>query len=187
VVSGINNGPNLGENEFYSGTVAGAAEGAKHGIPSIAVSVTERENLDFAPAASFTAQLARQVGEKGLPPGVALNVNVPHPRYQGVEVTRQCRKISRNVMVEGRDPRGRPYYWMDEQIPLDNAEPGSDYAAVALRQHRRRSHRQAANLDGCSSGEPAIVRSALTTRLEQSKTGRSTTGGFPGGSVPGTN
>jgi len=130
VVSGINNGPNLGENEFYSGTVAGAAEGAKHGIPSIAVSVTERENLDFAPAASFTAQLARQVGEKGLPPGVALNVNVPHPRYQGVEVTRQCRKISRNVMVEGRDPRGRPYYWMDEQIPLDNAEPGSDYAAV---------------------------------------------------------
>ena len=130
VVSGINNGPNLGENVFYSGTVAGAAEGAKHGIPSIAVSVTERDNLDFAPAAAFAAQLARQVIEKGLPPGVALNVNVPHPRYDGVEVTRQCRKISRNVMVEGRDPRGRPYYWVDEQIPLENAEAGSDYAAI---------------------------------------------------------
>jgi 5'/3'-nucleotidase len=130
VVSGINNGPNLGENVFYSGTVAGAAEGAKHGIPSIAVSVTEREKLDFVPAARFAAQLARQVVEKGLPPGVALNVNVPHPSYQGLEVTRQCRKISRNVMIEGRDPRGKPYYWMDEQIPLADAEPGSDYAAV---------------------------------------------------------
>jgi 5'-nucleotidase len=130
ILSGINNGPNLGENVFYSGTVAGAAEGAKHGIPSIAVSVTERDNLDFVPAAEFAAQLARRVSENGLPPGVALNVNVPHPRYDGVEVTRQCRKISRNVMVEGRDPRGRPYYWMDEQIPLENAEPGSDYAAV---------------------------------------------------------
>jgi 5'-nucleotidase len=130
VVSGINNGPNLGENVFYSGTVAGAAEGAKHGIPSIAVSVTERENLDFTPAAAFAAHLALQVVEKGLPPGVALNVNVPHPRYHGVEVTRQCSKISRNLMVEGRDPRGRPYYWMDEQIPLEHAEPGSDYAAV---------------------------------------------------------
>jgi 5'-nucleotidase len=130
VVSGINNGPNLGENVFYSGTVAGAAEGAKHGIPSIAVSVSERENLDFTPAAEFTACLTKRIVEKGLPRGVALNVNVPHPRYQGVEVTRQCEKISRNIMVEGRDPRGRPYYWMDEQIPLDDADPGTDYAAI---------------------------------------------------------
>jgi 5'-nucleotidase len=130
IVSGINNGPNLGENVFYSGTVAGAAEGAKHGIPSIAVSVTERENLDFGPAGEFTAHLARQVVGRGLPPGVALNVNVPHPSYDGVEVTRQCSKISRNMMVEARDPRGRPYYWMDEQIPLETAEAGSDYAAI---------------------------------------------------------
>lgn len=130
VLSGINNGPNLGENVFYSGTVAGAAEAAKHGIPAIAMSVTERENLDFVPAAEFAAQLAEQVVHHGLPAGVALNVNVPHPRYEGVEVTHQCGKISRNLMVEGRDPRGRPYYWMDEQIPLGSAEPGSDYAAV---------------------------------------------------------
>jgi 5'-nucleotidase len=130
VLSGINNGPNLGENVFYSGTVAGAAEAAKHGIPAMAVSVTERENLDFGPAAEFAARLAEQVVEKGLPAGVALNVNVPHPRFDGVEITHQCGKISRNLMVEGRDPRGRPYYWMDEQIPLESAEPGSDYAAV---------------------------------------------------------
>ena len=130
VLSGINNGPNLGENVFYSGTVAGAAEAAKHGIPSIAISVTERENLDFGPAAEFAAHLAQQVAEQGLPHGVGLNVNVPHPRYHGVEVTRQSRKISRNLMVEGHDPRGRPYYWMDEQIPLEAAEAGSDYAAV---------------------------------------------------------
>lgn len=130
VLSGINNGPNLGENVFYSGTVAGAAEAAKHGIPAMAVSVTERENLNFGPAAEFATRLAKQVVENGLPAGVALNVNIPHPRYDGVEITHQCGKISRNLMVEGRDPRGRPYYWMDEQIPLESAEPGSDYAAV---------------------------------------------------------
>jgi 5'-nucleotidase len=130
VVSGINNGPNLGENVFYSGTVAGAAEAAKHGIPAIAVSVTERENLDFRAAAEFTAHLGRMVAAEGLPKGVALNVNVPHPRFEGVEITRQCEKISRNVMIEGRDPRGRPYYWIDEEVPLDTAESGTDYAAI---------------------------------------------------------
>lgn len=130
ILSGINHGPNLGENIFHSGTVAGAAEGAKYGIPSIAVSVSERENLDFSPAAQFALKLSRRVLERGLPAGVALNVNVPHPGYNGVRVTRQCPKISRNVMVEGSDPRGRPYYWMHEEVPVADAEDGTDYAAV---------------------------------------------------------
>ncbi len=130
VVSGINNGPNLGENIFYSGTVAGAAEGAKHGIPSIAVSMAAREDLDFRPAARFAARLAERIAAEGLPRGIALNVNVPHPRCEGIQITRQCQKISRNVMIEARDPRGRPYYWMDEEIPMEQAETGSDYAAI---------------------------------------------------------
>ncbi len=130
VVSGINNGPNLGENVFYSGTVAGAAEGAKYGIPAIAMSVNQRVDIDYGPAADFAARLAVQVIESGLPEGVALNVNVPYPSYDGVEITHQSRKISRNLMVETRDPHGRPYYWMHEEVPLADAEPGSDYAAV---------------------------------------------------------
>ncbi len=130
VVSGINNGPNLGENVFYSGTVAGAAEGAKYGVPAIAMSVNQRENIDYGPAADFAAQLAAEVLAKGLPPGVALNVNVPHPGYSGVEITHQSKKISRNLMIETHDPYGRPYYWMHEEVPLESAEEGSDYAAV---------------------------------------------------------
>lgn len=130
VVSGINNGPNLGENVYYSGTVAGAAEGAKYGIPAIAMSVNQRVDIDYLPAAGFAAKLAKEVLATGLPPGVALNVNVPHPRYSGVQITHQSRKISRNLMIETRDPYDRPYYWMHEEVPLEAAEDGSDYAAV---------------------------------------------------------
>jgi 5'-nucleotidase len=130
VVSGINNGPNLGENIYYSGTVAGAAEGTKYGIPSIAMSVNERQEIDYGPAAEFAGRLAARVLKTGLPRGVALNVNVPHPTYGGVAITRQSGRISRNMMIETRDPRNRPYYWMHEEVPLGDAEPGSDYAAV---------------------------------------------------------
>ena len=130
VISGINGGPNLGENIFYSGTVAGAAEGAKHGIPAIALSVAERVNIDYSAAARFGARLAQHVLAGGLPAGVALNVNVPHPSYDGIEITRQSPKISRNVMLGGQDPRGRPYFWMHEEVSPGSAEPGTDYAAV---------------------------------------------------------
>jgi 5'-nucleotidase len=130
VVSGINNGPNLGENVYYSGTVAGAAEGAKYGIPAIAMSVDQRVDIDYGPAADFAQQLAQQTLDNGLAPGIALNVNVPHPSYDGVRITHQSSKISRNLMVETQDPHGRVYHWMHEEIPLHDAEEGSDYAAV---------------------------------------------------------
>ncbi len=130
VVSGINNGPNLGENVFYSGTIAAAAEGAKYGIPAIAMSVNQRVDIDYTAAAEFGAELASKVLSKGLPEGIALNVNVPYPTYDGVEITHQSRKISRNLMIETKDPNGRPYYWMHEEVPLEDAEPGSDYAAI---------------------------------------------------------
>lgn len=130
VVSGINNGSNLGENVYYSGTIAGAAEGAKYGIPAIAMSVNQRVDIDYGPAADFAQQLVQQILKKGLAPGIALNVNVPHPSYHGVEITHQSSKISRNLMVETQDPHGRLYHWMHEEIPLDDAEEGSDYAAV---------------------------------------------------------
>ena len=130
VVSGINNGPNLGENVYYSGTVAGAAEGAKYGIPAIAMSVNQRVEIDYGPAADFAMKVAQQTLKHGLPAGVALNVNVPYPAYHGVAVTHQSGRLSRTLMIETRDPYGRPYYWMHEEIPLHDAEPGSDYAAV---------------------------------------------------------
>ena len=130
VVSGINQGANLGENVIYSGTVAGALEATLHGVPAIAMSLASRKSSDFSAAAAFGARLATQVLEEGLPSGVMLNVNVPPGEVRGVRVTRQSRKITQNVIYEKKDPRGRPYYWQDETVEWNNVEPDSDYAAI---------------------------------------------------------
>ena len=130
VVSGINQGANLGENVIYSGTVAGALEATLHGVPGIAVSLASRKSTDFSGAASFAATLAAKVLAEGLPSGVMLNVNVPRGEARGVRITRQSRKITQNVIHENKDPRGRPYYWQDETASFDKVEPDSDYAAI---------------------------------------------------------
>ncbi|MGD0922922.1 MAG: 5'/3'-nucleotidase SurE [Terriglobia bacterium] len=130
VVSGINPGGNLGENVVYSGTVAAAMEAALHGVPSFAISLATRKYLDFSVAGSFAAQLATKVLAEGLPPGIMLNVNIPRGEVHGVRITRQSQKISQNVVHEKQDPRGRPYYWLDETMRLEIAEPDSDYAAI---------------------------------------------------------
>ena len=130
VVSGLNPGANLGENICYSGTVAGAMEAVLHGVPSFAISFATRKSQDFSTAAAFGARLAAKVLEEGLAPGITLNVNVPRGEVRGVRVTRQSQKISQNVVVEMKDPRGRPYYWLDETLELTDVEPDSDYAAI---------------------------------------------------------
>jgi 5'-nucleotidase len=130
VVSGINPGANLGENVIYSGTVAAAMEATLHGVPAIAISLATRRAQDFTVAAAFAAQLAAKVLEDGLPEGVMLNVNVPRGEVSGVRITRQSRKITQNIIYEKKDPRGRPYYWQDENIAREKVEPDSDYAAI---------------------------------------------------------
>ena len=130
VVSGINPGGNLGEAVVYSGTVAAAMEGALHGVPSLAISLATRKHLDFSSAAPFAARLAAKVLEEGLPEGIMLNVNVPRGEVRGVRLTRQSQKISQNLVVEKKDPRGRSYYWLDETAELGQVEPDSDYAAI---------------------------------------------------------
>jgi len=130
VVSGINPGGNIGENVVYSGTVGGANEGAVHGVPSFAISLASRQDLDFSAAAAFAAQLATRILEEGLEPGVCLNVNVPRGDVRGVRVPRQSQKISQNMVLEQIDPRGRPHYWLDETVDLTGIEPDSDYGAI---------------------------------------------------------
>jgi 5'-nucleotidase len=130
VVSGINPGGNLGENIIYSGTVAAAMEARLHGVPSFAVSLATRKHLDFSAAAAFAAQLASKVMQEGLAPGVTLNVNVPRLEIRGVRITRQSQKVSQNLVHEKKDPRGRPYYWLDETVELADVEADSDYAAI---------------------------------------------------------
>jgi 5'-nucleotidase len=132
VISGINRGANMGEDVFYSGTVGGAREGTFFGVPSIAVSLAVREarELDFSPAAAFTARLAAIVLTRGLPERTLLNVNVPPGAPSGVAVTVQGRREHEGTILEGLDPRRRTYYWIEEGTDRWHKDEMSDIHAV---------------------------------------------------------
>jgi len=131
VISGINRGGNMGENVYYSGTVGAAMEATINHIPALAISVAHKgREFDYAPAAAFAHRLAELVLKEGLPKGVLLNVNVPQPASGKVRFTRQSQKITRNVLKEESDPRGRQGYWLYEQIATEGIDPDTDYAAV---------------------------------------------------------
>jgi len=131
VISGVNGGANLGENIFYSGTVGAAMEAAINHVPALAVSaVRGGGKFDFVSAAQFARQLAELVLEKGLPRGVLLNANIPFEWNGTVRFTRQSKKVTRTVLQEGADPRGRTYYWLSETQQVEEPEPDTDYAAI---------------------------------------------------------
>jgi 5'-nucleotidase len=133
VVSGINKGPNLGDDITYSGTVAGAMEGILLGIPSFAISVVARENFHFSEAAEVAFGTACQVLQKGLPAGTLLNVNVPNlpiSDIQGTRITRLGKRIYHQMTVERIDPRGKKYYWIGGGEPDWEREEGTDFDAV---------------------------------------------------------
>ena len=131
VLSGINNGGNMGENVYYSGTVAAAMEGCINGIPACAISLVGKiKEPDFSGAAKFARELARLALEEPLPKGVMLNVNVPNAWNGGVRLARQSAKVTRNVLKDGTDPEGRKFVWLSEQKQIDDVGPDTDYAAV---------------------------------------------------------
>ena len=131
VISGINRGGNAGENVYYSGTVGAAMEAAIHHVPAVAISVAYRgREFDFGPAARFARDLAPLVLREGLPDGVLLNVNVPQDWNGAVRFTRQSRKITRNQLQAGADPRGRRYFWLHEEKLTDEIEADTDHAAI---------------------------------------------------------
>src|SRR5229473_2383100 len=131
VISGINHGANLGENAYYSGTVGAAREAALHHIPALAMSLCSKgAKVRFETAARVARSAAELILKEGLPDQVLLNVNVPEPWKGGVKFTRQSRKITRNQLSEGKDPRGRTYYWLFEQKIDKDVEPDTDYGAV---------------------------------------------------------
>jgi 5'-nucleotidase len=133
VVSGINKGPNLGDDVTYSGTVAGAIEGILLGIPSFAVSLAARENFRFAEAAEVAFRTAVQVLDHGMPAGTLLNVNVPNlplSEIQGTRITRLGKRIYHQMTVERVDPRGKKYYWIGGGEPDWEREEGTDLDAV---------------------------------------------------------
>jgi 5'-nucleotidase len=131
VISGINFGANLGENVYYSGTLGAAREAALHHIPALAMSLCSRSaTVKFDAAARVARSVAELILKEGLPDQVLLNVNVPERWRGGVKFTRQSRKITRNQLSEGKDPRGRSYFWLFEQKIDKDVEPDTDYAAI---------------------------------------------------------
>ena len=131
VISGINRGANMGENVYYSGTVGAAMEATINRIPAIAMSLVYRgKDPDFSAAAKFARKMLELVLREKVPGGVLLNVNVPQQWQGKVRFTRQSEKITRNLLKDGVDPRGRAYYWLHEQTVKDGIAPDTDYAAV---------------------------------------------------------
>ena len=134
VLSGMNLGPNLGEQDIsYSGTVAAAIQGTFLGIPSVAVSLLPDAagNFDLGPAAAFVASVARRLLAKRLPPGVTLNINIPPSPVRGVRIAGLGQKRYQPEVIEKRDPRGRLYYWIGTSEPEASGDARSDIRAVA--------------------------------------------------------
>jgi 5'-nucleotidase len=136
VVSGINDGANLGDDVLYSGTVAAAIEGRFLGLPTVAVSlvVGSPTGPHFATAARIARELVLRVMARPLHRSMILNVNVPDLPYEalkGIEVTRLGHRHRAEDAVRGLDPRGREIYWVGAAGKGQDAGPGTDFHAVA--------------------------------------------------------
>jgi len=131
VVSGINKGLNIGDDVTYSGTVAGAFEAALLGYPGIAVSLEFTTGTwDFGPAAAAAAALAQAVLSQPLPARSFLNINVPQAAAKGTRVTVQAKRNHITKVNKRTDPRGRPYFWIEEAEEDWQLDPRSDHQAI---------------------------------------------------------
>jgi 5'-nucleotidase len=133
LISGINHGPNMGDDVTYSGTVAAAFEGTLLGLPSVAISVCSWKECEFSAAVRFARKIAEEVLAHGLPNGTLLNVNVPSVapgKIRGVKVTKLGKRIYRDDVVRKKDPRGKDYYWIGGKPPLWCAGEETDFDAT---------------------------------------------------------
>lgn len=133
VVSGINPGPNLGDDVSYSGTVSAAVEGTMLGAPSLAVSLAGEEPFFFETGAAYAVKLARAILNKGLPKDTLLNVNVPNRRpeeIEGMRFTRQGRRVYDGAIKETFDPWGRKHYWIGGGTPYWDEGEDTDAQAI---------------------------------------------------------
>jgi 5'-nucleotidase len=138
VLSGINNGPNLGFDITYSGTVAGAMEGTINGIPSISISMAAfvyGAPSHFDTAKRWLREHWSMLVEAPQTPLTFLNVNIPAIEYvelRGHRVVPMGRRVYRDRVELRTDPWGRPYYWQGGVAVLEASDqPGTDVAAVS--------------------------------------------------------
>ncbi len=140
IVSGINNGANLGDDVTYSGTVAAAMEGTLLGVPSIAISLVKDDwygqNLKksasgLLTAANYAREIVAKALDRGLPADTLLNVNVPErKKIEGVRITKQGKHIYEDAIKELSDPRGRKHYWIGGGAPHWESVKDTDLEAV---------------------------------------------------------
>lgn len=142
VVSGINQGANLGDDVIYSGTVSAAMEGALLGCPAFAISLVTRGNglpagrPHYAAAAAVAKTIAGRILRRKLPPDTIVNVNVPdlpRGRLRGIRTTRLGKRRYSDLIEEKIDPRGRKYYWIGGDLLDFELRPETDSHAVARR------------------------------------------------------
>jgi len=134
VISGINDGANLGINVLYSGTVSAATEAAILGVPSMAVSLAQKKDPPFELALPHVRVLAQWILRNCLPKGVALSVNIPAlpvENVRGFKLTRQGLNKFRERYERREDSRGNAYYWLSGEIPADGSDETSDHQALS--------------------------------------------------------
>jgi 5'-nucleotidase len=135
VLSGINQGANMGTNLLYSGTVSAATEAAMLGVPAAAFSLADRHFSDFTAAAACARRVALEIVRRGLPRGISLNVNVPplpEGEIRGTVLTRQGKVRVLEWFDRRNDPRDRHYYWMVSERLEGEAEPGTEVDDAAV-------------------------------------------------------
>jgi 5'-nucleotidase len=135
VLSGVNRGPNLGDDVTYSGTVAAAMEAALLGYPAIALSqsFTDRNVVQWKTAAHHTPALVRALAKSGFGANMLYNANFPDlspSRVKGIRAARQGRHKIGDDVVKSTDPRGQHYYWIGAMRASDPDAKGTDLALV---------------------------------------------------------
>ncbi len=134
VISGVNAGANLGDDIWYSGTVAAAIEGRYLGLPAIAISLAGHSLANYHTAATIAQQIALRLQNELLPAQTILNINVPDlslTEIKGFEVTRLGTRHCAEPVYPAKDPRGHPIYWVGPPGSEQDAGPGTDFHAVS--------------------------------------------------------
>lgn len=133
VVSGINDGANMGDDTIYSGTVAAATEGFLLGIPSFAISLTSKAGRHYATAARVAADMVKRFRANPITVPVLLNINVPDVPFEslaGIRTTRLGKRHKAQPAVKSQDPRGNVVYWVGAAGDAQDAGQGTDFDAA---------------------------------------------------------
>src|SRR5512141_964445 len=133
IVSGINNGQNMGDDTIYSGTVAAAMEGYLFGIPAIAFSLVDKGNAHLDSAARVAHDIVARYLRRPIAAPFLLNVNIPNLPYaevKGVQCTRLGKRHPSEPVVKMMNPRGEPIYWIGPAGSARVGGPGTDFHAT---------------------------------------------------------